>query len=87
MEMKPPAPGAGSFGALIAAYRNSPEWKILSERMRGERERDIKRIREMWEALPVQGLEIWHVFELRDSYADLPGAANNLVSTLSAMIA
>lgn len=76
----------GSFAALIKAYCDSPEWRSLSARSREGRARDLKRIEAMWGRLPVTGLESRHVLELRDRFSTTPGAANNLVRSVSAMI-
>lgn len=76
----------GSFAALVKAYRDSPEWKALSEKSREGRERDLVRIERMWGRLAVAGLESRHVLELRDAFASTPGAANNLLRSVSALI-
>ncbi|MFX8926245.1 hypothetical protein ABTN20_20875, partial [Acinetobacter baumannii] len=38
------APRAGTFAALIDAYRASPEWAQLSERTQNEKARHLERI-------------------------------------------
>ena len=80
------APAAGTFSALIAAYKTSPEWHELGERTRAEWSRDLARIEKVWGHLAAAGVEPKHVFKLRDRYADTPAAANNLIKCLSAMI-
>lgn len=76
----------GSFEALIKAYRGSPEFTSLSDKSREGRTRDLERIGRMWGRLSVAGLESRHVLELRDAFAATPGAANNLLRSVSALI-
>jgi integrase len=85
-ETKAQGPVAGSFSALAEAYKASPEWMNLSDRTREERERHLRGIEAMWGRLPVRSLEVRHIFELRDSFADRPAAGNNMLSSLSALV-
>lgn len=80
------APAAGTFSALIASYKSSPEWHELGERTRAEWSRDLARIDKAWGKLAVVGLKPKHVLQLRDRHADTPAAANNLIKCPSAMI-
>jgi integrase len=79
-------PKRGTFGALILAYKASPEWNDLSLKSRSERTRNLSVIEEAWGNLAVSGLEARHVLELRDRYAATPAAANNIVRSLSSML-
>lgn len=81
------APAAGTISALILAYKASAEWRALSERSQGERLRHIRLIEEVWGDLAVAGIEPWHVVEFRDQKASTPGEANNIIRSLSAMLA
>jgi hypothetical protein len=79
-------PRAGTVSALILAYKASAEWRVMSERSKGERIRHLKRIEDVWGDLNVAGIEPWHIVELRDMHAKTPGEANNLIRGLSAML-
>jgi hypothetical protein len=79
--------GHGTFGALITAYKASPEWKELSERTKGLWAPLLGKVNDAWAALPVRGLEAKHVLALRDAHAKKPGMANNLIRALSSMMA
>lgn len=81
-----PAMGSNSFGALIDAYKSSPEWNELGDGTKEGRVRDLARIKSAWSDLPVAGLEPKHVLKFRDGFAETPAAANNLIKTLSALI-
>ena len=78
---------AGTFSALIRAYKASPEWLELSERTKGLWGPLLGKVDAAWASLPVRGLEAKHVLALRDAYAEKPGMANNLVRALSSMMA
>lgn len=79
-------PRAGTFAALITAYKQSPEWQQLAPRSREERVRYLARIEKMWGGLAVAGLEARHVLELRDALGATPAAANGLVRNLSSVM-
>ena len=79
-------PKRGTFGAVILAYKASPEWNDLALKSRSERTRNLSVIEEAWGKLAVSGLEARHVLELRDQYAATPAAANNIVRSLSSML-
>lgn len=79
-------PRAGTFAALILAYRASPEWVTLGKRTKVEWSRHLARIEAAWGKLAVRGLEPRHVLELRDAYAETPATANNILRTLSSMM-
>lgn len=80
------APRAGTFAALIDAYRASPEWAQLSERTQNEKARHLERIASTWGELQVSGVDPKHVLSLRDTRARTPADANNLLRTLSALL-
>jgi hypothetical protein len=61
-------PKRGSFGALIAAYKESPEWGELSRNTRSQRERYLAKIEAAWGNLSVAGLEARHVLQRRDTW-------------------
>ena len=76
----------GTFGALIAQYQASPEWNAMSSATRSDWSRYLRWIEKAWGPLSVRALEAKHVFKLRDTYAQVPAAANNLLRCLSAMM-
>ena len=82
----PPAPKAGTFEALIKAYRASPEWRQLSAASRRDYGHYLDAIDKDLGRFRVDALEPKHVLALRDAREDTPAAANNLVRVLSAMI-
>jgi integrase len=65
---------AGTFAALIAAYKVSPEWTALSKRTIVEWTRHLAYVEEKWGTLRVAATEPRHVLALRDSFADIPPA-------------
>jgi hypothetical protein len=69
-----PAPRAGSFTALRAAYRASPEWAELADTTRRDYERYLTIVNVAWGPLDVRATEPKHVLALRDEYADVPPA-------------
>ncbi|MDG4560687.1 MAG: tyrosine-type recombinase/integrase [Candidatus Competibacter sp.] len=79
-------PEAGSFKALIKAYRASPEWKALADKTRSEADRYLDRIEEIWGAHSARAVESHHVFALRDRFAETPAAANLMIRVLSALL-
>ena len=80
-------PASGNFAALLAAYKESPEWPELSARTQVLWRPLLGRVEQAWATLSVRGLEARHVLALRDAYADTPGMANNLIRALSSMLA
>jgi integrase len=79
-------PKRGTFSALIVAYKESPEWRELSDNTRSQRERHLSKIDAAWGELAVSGLEAKHVLQLRDRHAATPGEANNIVRALSSLM-
>ena len=82
---KPDAP-PGTFSALIGEYKQSPEWKALSEGTKAEWTRLLRRVEETWGPLRVARLEARHVLSLRDRYAETPAQTNNMLRALSSMV-
>jgi integrase len=76
----------GSFSALIAAYKEGPEWAALAPQTRTDWARYLLWIENAWGGLSVAALEPKHVLKLRDKYADKPASANNLLCCLSALM-
>jgi integrase len=76
----------GSFSALIAAYKESPEWVALAPQTRTDWTRYLSWIENAWGGLSIAALEPKHVLKLRDKHADKPASANNLLRCLSALM-
>lgn len=81
-----PAP-TRSFAALIDEWQDSAEWRQMAPKTRVEWARYCRHIRAAWGSLEVAGVEPYHVLRLRDTMADRPAAANNLLRCLSVMLA
>jgi integrase len=76
-----------TFTFLVEAYRASPEWNELATSTQEEWGRHLNHILATWGHLEVQGVEPKHVLALRDAHAKTPASANNLVRTLSSLLA
>ncbi len=81
-EVKP-----GSFGALIAAFQNSQQWRDYAENTKENYAISLNRILDAWGALPVGGLTARGIYALRDQFAATPVQANHLVSVLRTLLA
>ena len=82
-ETRPP----GTFAALIAEYKKSPEWQELAAEDARGMGRGISRVsKKKWGGLRVASVEPRHVLALRDKFADTPAAANQLLGALSSMM-
>jgi len=79
--------GAGTFAALVAAYKSSKKWEKLRPRTRDHYTHQLGRIEAAWGALPVAGLTVNGIFKLRAGYEKTPVAANHLVSVLRTLLA
>jgi integrase len=79
-------PAAGSFEALIESYRESPEWKALSDATVRDYGRYLDVIKTLWGDLRVAELRASDILALRDKRAETPAAANYLIRVLSAAI-
>jgi len=77
---------AGTFAALIEAYKESPEWRELSDASRRDYGRYLDELKAMWGDLRVADLEPNDVLTLRDRRSDRPAAANYLIRVLSLVI-
>jgi len=82
-----PAPRAGTFDALIVAYKASPNFAKRSPRTKEEYDRLLRVIGERWGPLLVRGVRPRHVLELRDAFAETPRKADHIVAVLSVLIA
>jgi hypothetical protein len=76
----------GTFAALIAAYKKSPEYQNLAESTKDDWARYFGRVEEKWGGLRVASVEPRHVLALRDSFAAAPASANQLLGALSSMM-
>jgi len=78
----PTAYPAGSIGDLIARYRDSDEFKRLSEGTKSNYEVHMRRFEDCdgWGTLAVRGLEPIVVQMLRDSTKETPVMANQMLS-------
>lgn len=77
------APGEdGTFDETKA----SPEWRQLGEKTKIDWRRYRRWIVDAWGDLEVKGIEPKHVLALRDTYAEMPASANNLLRCLSSMM-
>ena len=82
-------PGAGTFTALIADYKRSPEWRAKADSTRQLNEHHLKIIAEILGDKQVERLRASHVLQLRDKIAaeGTLRKADHIVSMLSAIIA
>ena len=83
----PSQAAAGTFTALIEGYKESPEWRELSDASRSDYGRYLAQIKSMWGDLRVAELEPSDVLALRDRRSKTPAAANYLVRVLSLVVA
>lgn len=77
---------AGTFNALIVAYYDSTDWKGLKAATQASRRREIERFRSEHGKKRVGDLQPRHIARMMDLKADLPGAANNRLKTLRALL-
>ena len=76
---------AGTFSALIPTFKASPEWRQLSPRTQKEWTRHLQLVQNKWGSLLVGGVEPKHVLSLRDTRAETPADANNMLRALSSL--
>ncbi|MBS0243671.1 MAG: tyrosine-type recombinase/integrase [Proteobacteria bacterium] len=76
----------GTFAVLIVDFKQSPEWKALSDGTRREWEPLLERVKDAWGDLAVKGIETRHVLALRDKWAATPARTNNMLRALSSML-
>ena len=81
-----PTPRSGTFDVLLKDYRASPEFAQKADRTKILNERHMRLIAQAWGPLQVRGLKPKHVLQLRNSLADRPRMADQVVSLLSAII-
>jgi hypothetical protein len=74
-----PVPLAGSVSFLVQSYRNSEDFKKLSESTKASYSVHLNRFEIAWGTLPYE-LPPGAVIALRDSLADTPGMANHMLS-------
>jgi integrase len=79
-------PGAGTFSALILAYRASPEYRQLAKGSKAEYDRYLKIVEEAIGRHAVADLTRSDVMALRDLFADRPRAANYMVTTMHRLL-
>ena len=81
-----PTRRAGTFDALIADYKASPEFQKKAPSTKDLNEGHLTIISERWGSLLVKGVRPRHVLELRDSFAKTPRKADQIVALLSVII-
>lgn len=77
---------AGSFSALIVAYYDSSDWKSMKPATKASRRREVERFRSEHGEKRVRDLQARHIAKMMDLKADLPGAANNRLKALRALL-
>lgn len=80
------AVAAGSFKALIAAYKKSPKFTKRRPRTRDHYTRQIEIIAETWGKLQVKDLTVAGILALRATKEKTPVAANHLLSMLRTLL-
>ncbi len=75
-----------SMNELISKYRQSAEYKKNAPNTKSNKDRYLDMIAEKWGPYDFTTLTRPKVLEYRDEFFDTPGKADNLVSTLSAMM-
>ena len=75
----------GSLGSLMQQYRDSHEWKSLAPASRDIYTRGLSLL-SGFEAEPVVNLRKSHVAAIRDKLSATPGAANNFLAALGAVL-
>jgi integrase len=78
--------GAGSFGALIADYLRSANFKEVKASTQAEYRRVLEGLQRLHGDKPVAQLQRRHVCRMRDERADTPGAANTIVRMLKVIL-
>lgn len=77
---------AGSFDALIRAYKASPEWQWLRPKSRENYEHYLKRLSEHAGDRMVSAMTKADIYALRDGMSATPHAANMMVTILRLLI-
>lgn len=76
----------GSLGALIAAWRASPDYAGLREKTREGYDWGLSSLTDAHKAGPVAKLNRAWIIRTRDTLADTPGKANYFVTTLKLLL-
>lgn len=76
---------SGTVAAVIAAYRESPEYAALSPASRAYYETALRELEQRFSDKRIAALKTPKVIELRDEKRDRPSAANNLLAVLSVL--
>lgn len=80
-------PPEGSLAALVAAYRASPEYKLIpSANTRANYSRYLDLIAEKHGHRSVKGVRVAHVYRMRDEFAETPGKANNWLTVFKTIM-
>jgi len=81
-------PSEGSLAALVAAYRASPEYRLIpSAATRANYSRYLDMIAEEHGHRTVKGVTVAHIYVMRDRMADKPGKANNWLTVFKTLMA
>ena len=78
--------GAGTFSALIAAYYEAADWKLLRKATQRAYRGEIERFRAVSGDKRVRDLEPRHIARMMDLKAGTPAAANNLLRVLRVLM-
>lgn len=81
-----PAPGVGTFDALIEAYKGCQRYGILSESSKDTYDIALARIAAAWGPLKVGGLQPVNIYELMDQYRKRPSMGNMIVKVLKNLL-
>ena len=79
---KPNHDNTGTLGALIKAYKASPEFAQLAPRTRSDYDGLMSILDDGYGAGRVGTLQRHHAYSIRDKFAGTPRKANHLVATL-----
>lgn len=81
-------PADGSLAALVAAYRASPEYKLIpAASTRANYSRYLDMIAEQHGHRSVKGVRVALIYRMRDAMADKPGKANNWLTVFKTLMA
>lgn len=82
----PPPTKEGSWGALVALYKRSPNYRTLGPKTRLYYDRQLDRVR-AWAPKPVTEIRRTDVLTIRDALAiDTPQAANQFAMVISVLL-
>lgn len=80
-------PRAGTVGALISSYLESPEFARLSRSSEIQTRRALKRFGAAMGRFKPDDIQLRHIIAFRDAMADRPGEANNTIAKISTLYA